>query len=1104
LWYFWVNKQSLTLHHNFDSLINNNKAPLIQLQPEREALFLNNSKNMANLQLIFGKIGFFPSNKKHFFLFFTILFLSFELFAQQSPVTIAGKVIDEVTKEPLAGVTVLVKSTTVGTATGVDGKFTIGVKSLPATIAVSYLGYKVQEVDVYEYTEPLTINLTENRNFLDEVVVVGYGTQKRKEVTGSIATVSKVSLAQQASSLDKLLGGAVAGLTVTETSGQPGSTATIRIRGEGSISASNEPLFIVDGFILHNSATATRTNLGGTTSGVGGAGASSGNIDGGLNPLTAINTADIESIDVLKDISATAIYGAQGANGVILITTKKGKRGKSSINYSATLGVQNVSKKLDLLNADQWADLYAETSRDGKSPYDPSQSYNQGGSKLLPKGQTADWQNEVFQQAYSQNHNISINGGGDDYRYLVSGNYTDQTGIVRNTDLKRYVARINFDKDVFKNFTIGTNLSVSRTTQHGLTNQGGSSTFSYAVRTSPLMKIYDPATDDGYNYYNPFDASDNRIGDKSVNPVSDLIKSTVETNNIAVVGNFSADWKILPQLSAKLNAGTNISHATQNYYAPATSAKGLLVGGYAAIGGKDWVSTSLDGLLNYKNHFNEIHYIDAILGYTRETTNVESSTFGASGFKNEALTYHSVQSGEKQGTPISGGYEEFGHSFFGRVNYTLLERYNLTASLRSDGSSNFPKGHQWGYFPSLGLSWNVEEESFFKQGTISSLKLRTSAGQVGNKDIAAYAYSRQYTPRNYSFGNKVVVGYTGTNYGNPDLKWETTSQYNAGVDLGILDNQLNFTLDAYYKYTSDLLVTVPIERTTGFRNKLTNLGNISNKGLEFSANATLIDRRDFQWTANANIAKNINRIEKLGGGQITTGALIVKEGESLGTFYGYVFDGVIQANEVATAPQPTWTQPNQAGDIKYANKGGNPNLIDSDDKVNLGSIQPKFTYGLQSQAKYKQFDLSVALSGSYGNKLYNALRLSLETPSQSMNGSSVLADRWTPTHTNTNVPRASLLAYSTMDDRYIEDASYLRLRDITLGYSLKIPVANRSKVLVRLFATGQNLLTVTKYKGYDPEAVRSGGDETATLSQGTDNGAYPKARTVLFGFNITF
>ncbi|MDR0865255.1 MAG: TonB-dependent receptor [Candidatus Symbiothrix sp.] len=1013
---------------------------------------------------------------------------SLPAFSQQN-VEIKGRIVDTGTHEPIIGADISVAKEKAGAASNVEGKFSLTVKSLPATLSVRYLGYKTLEVDVYEYTEPLIISLQEDRNLLNEVVVVGYGTQKRKELTGSIATVSKVSLEQQATSLDKLLGGAVAGLTVTETSGQPGSTSNIRIRGEGSISANNEPLFIVDGFILHNSATATSTNLGGTTSGVGGAGISGGSIDGGLNPLTSINPADIESIDVLKDISATAIYGAQGANGVILITTKKGKRGKSTINYSASLGIQNVSKNLNLLNADQWADLYAETT--GKSPYDPSQPYNLGGSRLLPQGQTADWQGEVFQQAYSQNHNISISGGGEDYRYLVSGNYTDQEGIVRNTDLKRYVGRINFDKDVFKNFKIGTNLSVSRTTQRGLSNTG----FSTAVRTSPLMKIYDPTTDDGFNYYNPFDASDNRIGDKSVNPVSDLVKSTIITNNLAVVGNFFAEWQIIPQLSARLNAGTNISHATQNYYAPATSAKGLLIGGYAAIGGKDWVSTSVDFLLNYKEHFNEIHYVDVTGGYTHETTNVESSTFGSSGFKNEALTYHSVQSGEKQGTPISGGYEDYGHSFFGRVNYTLLERYNLTASLRADGSSNFPKGHQWGVFPSLGLSWNVEEESFFTQGTVSSLKVRASAGQVGNKDITAYAYSRQYTPRNYSFGNKIVVGYTGTNYGNPDLKWETTSQYNAGADLGFLNNRLNVTLDAYYKYTSDLLVTVPIERTTGYRNKLTNLGNISNKGLEFSVNATLIERRNFHWTASANISKNINRIEKLESPS-TNGAVRLTEGQSLGTFYGYVFDGIIQPNEVATAPQPTWTKPNQAGDIKYANYAGDPNKIDEDDKVILGSIQPKFTYGFQSQAKYKQFDLSVALSGSYGNKLYNALRLSLETPSSSQNGSAVLADRWTPNHTNTNVPRASLLAYTTLDSRYIEDASYLRLRDVTFGYNFKIPVAERSRLLARVFVTGQNLLTVTDYQGYDPEAERGG--------QGTDNGAYPKSKTVLFGLNVTF
>jgi TonB-linked SusC/RagA family outer membrane protein len=1028
--------------------------------------------------------------------------ISFPALAQQRNVRIEGRVIDEKTQEPVIGVNVSLLKEKAGTVTDLNGRFSINARSLPVTVSVKYIGYKQVEVEVRENTKPLLIAISEDANLLNEVVVVGYGTQTRKELTGAVSSVSQVALSQQAFSFDKALGGAVAGLNVTQSSGQPGATSTIRIRGSNSIAGSNEPLYVVDGFILYNDISSTRTGVGGTTSGVGGS-SGSGAFDGGLNPLASINSSDIESIDVLKDVSATAIYGSRGANGVIIVTTKKGKRGRSNVSYQGSVGVQQIGKTLNLLNASEWADLNKEISSDNKSPYDASQPYDV--NRLLPQGQSSDWQKSVLQTAFTQNHQISVNGGGEDYRYLLSGSFNDQEGIIRNTGLVRTIGRVNLDKDVLKSLNVGTNLTVGRTVQQGLTNQGSNSTFGYALRQSPLVPIYNKDTDDGFNYYNPFDASDLRIGDRSVNPLSDLLNSIVETRNVSVIGNAYAQYTIIPQLVAKVNAGVNLNHVTQNYYAPSTSAKGLLVNGYGAIGNKDYLSNLLEFTLNYKDRLADIHSVEALVGYTTQHTEWEFSTAGASGFNNEALTYHSLQSAKQGYTPVSGGAISNLNSVLGRVNYSLLDRYNLTASFRADGSSRFPKGHQWGYFPSVGVSWNIDREPFFGKNLISDFKLRGSAGQVGNQEIADYLFTRLYTPRNYSFGNKIVVGYTATNYGNDDLKWETTTQYNIGIDLGLWNERLNFTFDVYHKKTSDLLINLPVERTSGLRNKTINIGDISNKGLEFSVNTTIIDLKDLQWTLLANIATNVNRIERLGTDSfVASDAILVKEGESLGTFYGYVFDGIVQPGQEASTPAPTWTSLVHAGDPKFVDKAGNSAVIDENDKVILGSIQPKFTYGFASRAVYKNIDLSVSFQGSYGNYLYNALRHSLETPSHVFNGAAVLADRWTPTHTNTNVPRAIPVPYVTLDDRYIEDASYLRLKDITLGYAFNIKASSRSSLRVRVFASAQNLFTLTKYTGYDPEASRNGGNETDGLLQGIDQGAYPTAKTFLAGLSLSF
>jgi TonB-linked SusC/RagA family outer membrane protein len=1039
-----------------------------------------------------------------YFWLFTAIFLPFSASAQGSGVKIGGRVLDEKTQEPVIGASVsVVGSKGVGAATAADGSFTLSVPSLPATLSIDYLGYRVQEVDVYENVEPVIVQLVENANFLNELVVVGYGSQRRRELTGSVASVPSAVLQQQAVSFDKLLGGAVAGLNVTQSSGAPGATSTIRIRGSNSITGGNEPLYVIDGLIVYNDNASTRTGVGVSTSAVGSGTTSL--YDGGLNPLAFLNASDIESIEVLKDVSATAIYGSRGANGVILITTKKGKRNRSTVNYQTSYSTQKISKKLELLNADEWATLYEELDENGRSPY---QQYPSNG---LLTGEGADWQDAMLRTGHTQNHQLSINGGGEDHRFLLSGNYVNQEGIIRNTGLERYTGRVNLDKDLFASrLNTGINLTVASSKQRGLINLSGRESagrvagiWDYGLRIPSIVPIYNE--DGSYYYNNPFETGDLRIGKQTVNPLSDLLKSTVESKNTSILGNFYAAYKILPELTAKVNAGINSSSTIQNLYAPSTSAIGLLVSGYAAIGNKKYSSSLLEFTVDYNKRFNKIHALSLLAGYTTQRTGIEYSNASASNFINESLKYNSLQSASTLITPVSGAAEAILNSYLGRANYSLLNRYNVSLSFRADGSSRFSKGHQWGYFPSLGASWNVDEESFFNdRGLFSSLKLRSSWGQVGNQEIGDYLYARTYTPRNYSFGNKLVVGYTATNYGNDDLKWESTTQYNAGVDGGLWNDRVTFSLDAYYKKTSDLLVDLPVESTTGLTSRTVNIGEISNKGLEFSVNTQLVDRKDFKWTLLANIATNANRIIKLGIDNFVVSDHIVQEGQPLGVFYGYIFDGIVQQGEESSTPVPSWDDDGvQAGEIRYK-EVVEDGVIDNSDRAAIGSVHPKFTYGFSSNLNYRDFDLSFAFQGSYGNYLYNALRLNLETPTQIYNASKVLADRWTPTNTDTNVPKAQAASFINLDSRYIEDASYLRLKDITIGYNLPARYTAFAHAQVRFFLSGQNLLTLTNYQGYDPEASRNGDDETDELQLGVDLGAYPTAKSFLAGISITF
>jgi TonB-linked outer membrane protein, SusC/RagA family/TonB-dependent outer membrane receptor, SusC/RagA subfamily, signature region len=1009
---------------------------------------------------------------------FSALFLSFT--AVYSQATVEGYVFDEKTHEPVIGATILEKGTVNGTSTDIDGNFTLRpANPFPITLVVSAIGYKTRETEILRSGHPLTIPLEEDVSLLDEVVVIGYGTQRRKELTGSVASVSKELLNQKVTTLDAILGGAVAGLHVTSTSGQPGSGSSIRIRGGNSINASNEPLYVIDGIIVYPRSTNA------------GAGGNETAVESSINPLSSINPADIESISVLKDVSATAIFGSRGANGVIIVTTKKGNRGKDVVSYTVTTGWSAPAKRLSLMDAQHWARLQIDYF---------GNKGNITEEQLMSIGRGFNWQDAVLQTGFSHNHDISVSGGDEKTRYLISGNFVNQEGIITNSGFRRYNTRINIDRNVYENLTVGASVIFGKSTQNSLTTSqevnynsspfgdGITNSLTYALFMPPTVPIYNP--DGSFNYLNPWESSHFSLNGRQANPVSDLVNSVAESINNSLLANFYASYAIINGLVAKLTLSTDQSAITQNFFAPSTSALGLNEVGVGSIGKKEHGIWQGDATLDYSKRINDKHFINILGGYTYQQIQETYLINRSSHFTNESLKHNNLGDGSVQSPTINGVLGSKLHSIITRLNYTLLEKYNLTATFRADHSNRFAPGKRWGYFPSIGFSWNIDKESFLStQSVLNELKLRLSTGTVGNTEIGDYLFAQIFKAQRYN--GKTV--YEMDNLGNPDLTWETTTQHNIGIDAGLSDNAINVTLDAYYKNTYNLLLEKPAPLGSGVDKQMVNIGNVSNKGIELGVNAVLIQNKKLNWNISANISRNINEVTDLGGDDnLLAGQYneqILRVGESFGSFYGLVFDGVVQTDEnISQLPLVNGSTP-QPGDAKFVDlkKDGN---IDLNDRKILGSIHPDFTYGFSSSLSYRNFDLFVSLQGSQGNEVVNSLRRNLDRATSSYNVSSALLDAWTPTHPSNEIPRISAgYQLNFIDSRHVEDASYLRLKNVTLGHTLKSKYLSTD---FRLFISAQNLFTISKYKGYDPE-----------VANGIDIGAYPTARTFSVGLGVT-
>jgi len=1015
---------------------------------------------MTKLLLFFGTHKRFQNDfaRRYGAVFLFAVFTNLSAFSQQ--IDIKGKVLEENTKATVIGATVKVKGQKLGTVTNANGDFNLNVKTLPTTLVVSVTGFKSQEIDVYE-AEPTTIYLAEDQNRLSAVVVVGYGTQKRSDFTGSLSSIPAELKGLPVTSPDRLIQGAVSGAQVTQSSGQPGGGVSIRVRGGTSINAGNEPLYVIDGFPVYNGDASVDA---GVTSGAS------------INPLSSINPADIESIDVLKDASATAIYGSRGANGVILVTTKSGKKGSSTVTYDAYYGIQRVARKVALLNAAEWGALKNDALKDaGKSSF-----YTQ--DQLDQLGEGTDWQAAAFRDAPIQSHTISLSSGTEKTRILLSGNYFKQDGIIINTGFERYSGKLNLDHEINKKFKIGAYLNGSFT--HA--DVAPSSTVPNILAMVPVISVRDA---------NGNFTSNSSYGSTVANPIATLDEAINETNTIRFLLNSFGEYKIIEGLTAKVSLGTDIINNKQNKYTPSTLYESS-PGGNASIGSLSTLNWLNENTLNYKKSFGSKHTLDILVGNTQQKSRTEAYIAGGSNFVSDAFTYNNIGSGTVLVNPSSSSSEWTLQSYLARLNYGFDERYLFTLTTRADGSSRFGKNNKWGTFPSAAFSWNVSNEKFLKGiKQISSLKFRLSAGLTGNQEIDPYKSLARLSNYQYSFANTLVNGFATSSFANPDLTWEKTAQYNLGFDLALFTNRIQLTSDIYYKKTSDLLLEVPVPYSSSLSSAFQNLGVVENKGIEVGLKTQNLTGK-FEWTTNLIFSANRNKVLSLGGADYffvtdpasttTLPTQIIKVGESVGSFYMYQTDGV----DAAT------------GNQKYKDLNIDGKITQDADRAIVGSSQPKFLASITNTFRYKNFDLSVFLNSSYGNKIFNWTRANLELGTGYTGAVATLLNRWTATNTNTDMHKAIENPAVTISDRFVEDGSYIRLKNISLGYTFPKKLISKIKLkAARIYVSGSNLVTWTNYTGYDPEVNTNGQN---SISSGMDRGAYPTAKSVIGGVSITF
>ena len=1057
-----------------------------------------------------------------------LMFLSISMMAQKVPVS--GTVSDQT--GPVIGASVIEKGTTNGTMTDNDGHFTLTV-SKGAVIEISSIGYKTQEITVGAQTN-FTVTLSEDNEFLDEVVVVGYGSMKKSDLAGASVSMKESDLKGSIiSSLDQSLQGRAAGVTAVTTSGAPGSSSSIRVRGQATINANAEPLYVIDGVIVQG---------GGNTGADFGLGDALGNGKvSTISPLSTINPADIVSMEILKDASATAIYGAQGANGVVLITTKHGKSGEAKFSYDGMVAMSRQAVRLNMMNLREYAQYYNEMIEEGDiyetNPYYATPS-------LLGKG--TNWQDEIFRTAWQHQHQLSAQGGSDKVQYYVSGSYMDQQGTIIGSNFNRFSVRTNLDAQLKKWLKLGVNATYAITNDNLKLADSNQGLIYYSLTTIPDIPVYDV----NGNY-----SSTIREGYTSPNPVALAMMDEILLKRKKLSGNIYAELTPIKHITLRTELGFDMGESDANRYKPMIDLGGWVRSqnsiSYQKNSNYFW---QLKNYLTYANQWGK-HSVTAMVG--QECWESKWNYLSGSNTDLPSDEVHNVALAT--GTPsISSGFGSSSMaSFFTRETYNYGDRYLGTYTYRYDGSSNFGPKNRWAGFHSVALAWRFSNEKFFEpvKKVIDNGKLRLGWGQTGNSSIGSYAWGAAITRMPSALG----MGFRPSNIPNTSIRWESQEQYNVGLDLGFFNGRLNLTVDAYYKRSDDMLMSMQLPSYMGTQgngsSKLQapkgNYGSIENKGLEITLDAHPVQLKNFSWDSNFQISFNKNKLLSLsdtenatlvGYGQWGDVVCVSEIGKPLYNFYGYKVEGVYKdlddiQNSAKPAKYPSdgvFSRGNTVwvGDIKYKDVDEN-GIIDERDRTDLGSPLPKFTFGWTNTFRYKNLDLSIFLNGSYGNKVmnYNSLTLTHMNSTWTNQLQSVVSKRarlepidptivyadgskWFDHIDNvrvknpgTKIPHTSINDPNDNDrisDRYVEDGSFLRIKNITLGYTFPKALLNKAKIEnLRVYVNIQNLYTFTKYTGYDPEVGASTQDSSG-LTYGLDNGRYPSPAMYSFGLNITF
>ena len=985
--------------------------------------------------------------------------------------TITGRVIDE-KGDPIPGASVIIKGTSKGTITDSKGNYSLSNVPEDATLVYSFIGMKKQEIQVAGRNS-INVTMLNDAINMEEMVVIGYGSVKKSDQTGSVTALRQEDFNRGAvTSADQLIAGKAAGVQVVQNSAEPGGGISVNIRGAGSINADNSPLYVIDGLALDNSAAVT------------GSGSNFLDSRANRNPLNSINPSDIKSIEILKDASATAIYGSRGANGVVIITTKSGSQGALKVSYETYGGIQNVAHNVQLLSAEQYMNTINQLIDAGAG---------QANQKVTnPDGNNTNWLDQLYHKnAPLQNHNLSMSGGSENTNFLVSLNYFNQDGILINSSYKRFAGRINLEHRIKDKVKIGLNLSTSYGkdvyVSNGFDLNERAGVIYAAFNYDPTLAIRS-ATTGRYTVSNDVNID---------NPLAIAYGKTSYSNLYRTFGTIYGEYAILPELKAKLNLGGDVVNQRRDSYIDRTTIEGLAAGGIAsALQGRN-SNYLVEGTLNYIKSFGQ-HTINAVAGMTGQKFMFDDLTGEGRGFPSDATRADNLALANPLFYKVSTGRSSNSLlSYLGRVNYTLNDKYLVTSSFRIDGSSRFGENNKYGYFPSFALGWKLDKENFLKESDlISTLKLRASWGKTGNQDIGNYNSIATFAAGDPAVFDDMQVSTTNpTRIANKNIKWETSEQTDIGLDFGFFKNRISGTIDWYNKDTRDMLLNLPIARETGFTTQLTNIGSINNKGLDFSLSSKNMIGA-FTWSTDLTLTTLKNVVKDIGGiPNIINGPGIIQPGSPLYAFYGYDVLGIWQKND-DFSNAPAGTKP---GDYKFRDVNGDK-VINVNDRVVLGNSFPKLMYSITNDFTFKRFGLYIFFDGIKGVKMLNSNLVDTYFPANLKRNrlAEPLLNRWTennpsniyPSFVNSITQRAQSTNSVT-----VEDASYLKLNTLKVSYSL-IPAKGPFKN-VTVYGSGQNLWTLTDYLGYDPAINPNNGTNLRI-----DWNAYPTARTFLFGVNV--